>query len=355
MPDPPAIADLRRRAEPLLDRARRSGEPLSVLVADVDGFRALNGARGSDLGDAVLERLDVALRGLAPAPCVVGRTGADEWAAVLPDLDLVAAADLGAALLDAVERAEGPPGSAFTVSVGVVPYRRGAGVERLLADAGTGVDRARACGGARVSEGGLVDLVDPASEVRTAIAEALVSALAERDAYTGAHSRAVVTSARDVARVLGLDDAETERVAIAAALHDIGKVAIPDALLHKPGLLEPDERAVLQSVPLVGERILRAIPGLGDVARIVRHVHERHDGSGRPEGLSGDAIPIGSRIILACDTYHAMTAGGSYRARLSHSDAVRELVAGAGTQFDPKVTEALIGDLYHRRLVGQAA
>lgn len=355
MPDPSAIAALCSSAEPLLDRARRGGDPLSVLVADVDGFRALNGARGVALGDAVLDTLDAALRALAPDPAVVGRTGADEWAAVLPDHDADAATALGSALLDALETGADRPGGAFTVSIGVVSYRRGMTLERLLADAGTGVDRARSCGGARVSTGGLIDVPDPAAEVRHAIAEALVSTLAERDAYTGSHSRAVVSSVRDVARVLGLDDAETERVAIAAALHDIGKVAIPDALLHKPGLLEPDERAALRSVPLVGERILRAIPGLGDVARIVRHEAERYDGTGHPDGLRGDEIPIGSRIILACDTYHAMTAGGSYRAPLSHSDAVRELVAHAGTQFDPQVTEALIGDLYHRRLVGRAA
>ena len=98
--------------------------------------------------------------------------------------------------------------------------------------------------------------------------------------------------------------------------------------------------------PAIGERILRSIPGLGGVARIVRHEHERFDGGGYPDGLSGNEIPIGSRIILACDAYHAMTSDRPYRKAMEHAAAVRELAASAGTQFDPEVTEQLIGCLY---------
>lgn len=350
MEDRPGITALLAASALLLDRTRRNGDPLSVLVVDVDGFRALNGERGVAAGDAVLAVLREELVAVLPPNAVLSRTGPDEWTAVLPGTDADGAMTLAATLIDRLEVRPDAPGHAFTVSAGVADYRRAATLERLLADAGAGLDRARSCGGSRVAVGGgIVSLPDPAADVRHAIAEALVSTLSERDAYTGEHSRAVVASARRVCRVLGLDEAETERVAIAAALHDVGKVAVPDGLLHKPGLLAPDERAALRDVPLVGERILRAIPGLGDVARIVRHEHERFDGSGHPDGLRGDEIPIGSRIILACDTYHAMTGGGSYRAPLPHEQAVRELVAHAGTQFDPRVTEALIGDLYQRR------
>ena len=104
--------------------------------------------------------------------------------------------------------------------------------------------------------------------------------------------------------------------------------------------------------PAIGERILRAIPGMGPIARIVRHEHERFDGGGYPDGISGDQIPIGARIILACDAYHAMTSDRPYRKGMSHADAVRELSEHAGTQFDPKVTELLIGTLYGRRQSG---
>ena len=104
--------------------------------------------------------------------------------------------------------------------------------------------------------------------------------------------------------------------------------------------------------PVIGERILRAIPGMGAVARIVRHEHERWDGTGYPDGLEGDAIPVGARIVLACEAYQAMTSNRPYRAALSHHMAVAELTANAGSQFDPKVVEALVGYLVDRRESG---
>ena len=138
----------------------------------------------------------------------------------------------------------------------------------------------------------------------------------------------------------------------AALLHDIGKVAIPDEILHKPGPLTDEEWVLMREHPVIGERILRVLPGLGTVARIVRHEHERWDGGGYPDGLVAEAIPLGSRIIIAADTYHAITSDRPYRAARSHSEAVEELIRCAGTQFDPQVTEALIGHLYGQRQAG---
>jgi HD-GYP domain-containing protein (c-di-GMP phosphodiesterase class II) len=157
-----------------------------------------------------------------------------------------------------------------------------------------------------------------------------------------------------VGRDLGLDADEVDRVKAAALLHDIGKVAIPDEILNKPGKLTDDEWKVMQDHTVIGERILRAIPGLGGVARIVRHEHERWDGSGYPDGLVGEEIPIGARIILAADAYHAMTSDRPYRTAMSHAEAMEELTKGAGTQFDPSVVEALVGALYGARQAGPA-
>ena len=155
-----------------------------------------------------------------------------------------------------------------------------------------------------------------------------------------------------VARNLGLSPAEVERVKSAARLHDIGKVGIPDEILNKPGPLTDEEWKLMHQHPVIGERILRVLPGLGAVALIVRHEHERWDGGGYPDGLAGEEIPLGSRIILAADTYHAMTSDRPYRAGKPHADAIDELMRCAGTQFDPKVTEVLIGHLYGRRQAG---
>ncbi len=177
-------------------------------------------------------------------------------------------------------------------------------------------------------------------------------ALLERDRYTGEHSEAVIEMSGAVARNLGLNMPEVARVKSAALLHDIGKVAIPDEILHKPGPLTDDEWRLMKEHPVIGERILRVLPGLGNVARIVRHEHERWDGGGYPDGLEGEEIPLGSRIIIAADTYHAITSDRPYRAKRSHSEAVEELTRCAGTQFDPNVTAALIGFLYGQRQAG---
>ena len=180
----------------------------------------------------------------------------------------------------------------------------------LLERAGHALADAVAAGGGRVVTASAGEpsgaTVVAAIHQRDAV-EALAVALLERDRYTGEHSESVVEMSAGVARALGLSPSQVEVVRSAALLHDIGKVGIPDAILHKPGPLTPEEREVMAEHPLIGERILRSIGGFGAVADIVRHEHESFDGGGYPDGIEGDEIPIGSRIILACDAYHAMT------------------------------------------------
>jgi putative nucleotidyltransferase with HDIG domain len=184
--------------------------------------------------------------------------------------------------------------------------------------------------------------------LRHAIA-ALAQALLERDGYTSHHSVSVVRMAGQVSRDLALDERQVKRIETAALLHDIGKVSIPDEVLAKPGPLNSAEWALTREHPVIGERMLRAVPDFSPIARIVRHEHEHYDGSGYPDGLRGEDIPIGSRVILACDAYHAMISDRPYRKALSQEQAVAELADGAGTQFDPAVTEILIASLSSRR------
>jgi HD-GYP domain-containing protein (c-di-GMP phosphodiesterase class II) len=170
----------------------------------------------------------------------------------------------------------------------------------------------------------------------------LMAALSERDAWTAAHSRAVGNLAATLSQKLGLS-AEADTIRTAALLHDVGKMGIPDVILNKPMALDEAEWLLMREVPLAGERILRSVPGMGAAARLVRHVHERWDGSGHPDGLAGEQIPLGSRVIAACDAYHAMTSPRPWRPALSHEEAIHELLEGASTQFDPEVVEVLIG------------
>jgi HD-GYP domain-containing protein (c-di-GMP phosphodiesterase class II) len=129
----------------------------------------------------------------------------------------------------------------------------------------------------------------------------LTSALEERDRYTGDHSVSLVELTSRVGDSIGLGRDEIESIRTAAVLHDIGKIGVPDAILHKPAALDEREWEIMREHPVIGERIIRAIPGMGKIARIVRHEHERWDGGGYPDGIAGERIPIGSRVILACD------------------------------------------------------
>jgi putative nucleotidyltransferase with HDIG domain len=282
------------------------------------------------------------LRAITRESDVIGRTGADEVAVLMPSTRLRGARSCCERLIAELDGSEIPGAGFITVSAGVATHRSCTTIQRLLAAAARGLDRARADGGARAAarpaEGG----VNP-FRAQAHVIEALATALVERDRYTGEHSAFVVEMAKTVAAALGLDEVEIERVGHAALLHDIGKVGMPDRVLHKPGPLAEEEWDVMREHPVIGERILRSIPGMGSVARIVRHEHERFDGMGYPDRLTGEEIPLGSRIILACDAYHAMTSDRPYRAAMGHDHAVAELVRCAGSQFDPRIVSALVG------------
>ena len=171
---------------------------------------------------------------------------------------------------------------------------------------------------------------------------ALIAALDARDSYSAEHSEALVELTQGVARRLGLDEEQASEVKWMALLHDIGKVGVPDAVLLKPGPLDESEWALMRRHPEIGARIVAEVEGLSHMAPAILADHERWDGLGYPLGLAGEAIPIASRITFACDAYHAMVSDRPYRAAMSHANAVEELRRNSGTQFDPRVVEALL-------------
>jgi HD-GYP domain-containing protein (c-di-GMP phosphodiesterase class II)/HAMP domain-containing protein len=171
---------------------------------------------------------------------------------------------------------------------------------------------------------------------------ALATAMEAKDSYTADHADTLADLALAVGRQMGLGPEELTQVQYGAVLHDIGKIGVPEAILNKPGRLTDDEFAVIARHTLVGESILAKIDYLLPVARIVRAAHERWDGKGYPDGLLATQIPLAARIVFVCDAFHAMTSDRPYRAALPVADALRELRAAAGTQFDPAVVEAFI-------------
>jgi HD-GYP domain-containing protein (c-di-GMP phosphodiesterase class II) len=179
--------------------------------------------------------------------------------------------------------------------------------------------------------------------------DAMAGAVEMRDAYTGEHSQAVVNLARRVGEKLGLTDRELSRLEIGARLHDVGKIGVPDAVLRKEGPLDGPEWEIMRRHPEWGAELVDRMPGLHHVSRIVRHAHERWDGDGYPDRLHRTDIPVESRIIFACDAYHAMTSDRPYRDALRPSIAVSELRDGAGGQFDPEVVNVLLSELRTER------
>jgi diguanylate cyclase (GGDEF)-like protein len=172
--------------------------------------------------------------------------------------------------------------------------------------------------------------------------EALANALEASDEAVSSHARWITDAALAVGRELGLEGKMLRRLEYAALLHDIGKIGVPQEILNKPGPLTQSERAVIETHPILGDRILAPIERLADVRTIVRACHERWDGDGYPDGLGGEEIPLEARIILVCDAYHAMVTDRPYRDRLPPAEARRRLREAAGTQFDPSVVEAFL-------------
>jgi putative nucleotidyltransferase with HDIG domain len=188
--------------------------------------------------------------------------------------------------------------------------------------------------------------LDGALELRHAYqgtSSLLAELLEDSDAYTGMHSRDVVSLAVAVASQLALDALAVRDTEFAALLHDIGKIAVPKEIINKPGPLTDDEWMVIKTHTIEGQRMLDRVGGLlSEVGRVVRSSHEKWDGTGYPDGLVGEQIPVGSAIVSCCDAFNAMTTDRSYREAMPLEDAIEELEANSGTQFSPAVVGAVL-------------
>jgi len=306
-------------------------QPVLLMLFDLDGFKAYNDTFGHPAGDALLHRLGCRLAAAVEGRGQAYRMGGDEFC-VLASLRI----DGPDALAAAVGAALSEHGEGFTVTAS-----HGSVLLPLEAD-----DQAEALRQAdqrmyaRKGRG-------RASASRQTT-DALLRVLSERSADLGTHLRDVTELSESVAHALGVAQEEMTALLEAAALHDVGKVAIPDALLDKPAALDTGEWEFMRAHTLIGERILAAAPALAAAAKIVRSSHERFDGAGYPDGLAGEDIPLGARIIAVCDAYDAMVSNRAYRAAMSQEGALSELRRHAGTQFDPQVVEAFVAAVARR-------
>ena len=321
--------------------------PLTLCLVDVDDFKLINDRFGHPAGDRVLKRVAGLLRQGGEA----FRLGGDEFAVLLTGLDQREALVAAESIVDRIASLQGDAVDSVSVSVGVASFPgRGVGRDEVVRLADNALYWAKEHGKNQVrlyrpDVAGLKPLKSVAAgldrSARFRAAASLAKAVDERDADTASHSERVSDLAARIAARLGLDAEQTELTRLATSLHDLGKLAIPEQILHKPGRLTEAERLVVEQHPRTGFQMLENL-GIDPVADLVLHHHERWDGTGYPDGLRGEEIPLGARIIFVADAYDAMTSDRVYQRRLTHQEAIAELTHCAGTQFDPLVVTALV-------------
>jgi two-component system cell cycle response regulator len=296
--------------------------PLLLMLFDLNGFKAYNDTYGHPAGDALLARLGVSLAEAVEGHGSAYRMGGDEFCVLATGRHDEIAAASRAALS---ERGDGFDISAALGSAVLEGHEHDPADALRIADRRMYAEK----NGRRASAGGQSTAV-------------LLKVLAERNPDLGEHVDGVAALAEQTAQVLGMGEEQRTAVRQAANLHDIGKAAVPDAILDKAGPLDEHEWAFMRRHTIIGERIMQAAPALTAAAPLVRSSHESFDGTGYPDRLAGDDIPLGARVIAVCDAYDAMVSDRPYRAALSHAEALAELRRCAGTQFDPEVVAAFI-------------
>jgi diguanylate cyclase (GGDEF)-like protein len=348
-------------------RATRYERPLSVAFVDIDHFKAVNDTYGHGAGDIVLRGVAQTLKENLRATDMIGRYGGEEFMLILTETDVEEGAFLAEKLRALVQRqrylVEGGQQISVTISIGIAG---GTGtkvrMETLIRDADAAMYSAKSLGRnqtyifaepdddnrvprAPISAAGRARALQVGTQARDAATAALTSVLLPLPHYRGQPSAVIATIVASMAKQLQLPDVDIDRLRIAALLHDVGKVAVPQEILEKPSALTSAEWRTVVQHPRIGQVILEQASALKDAVPIILHHHERYAGHGYPFGLRANEIPLGARIVAVADAYDAMTTDRPYKRAISHPAAIAELRRHAGTQFDPELIESFC-DLY---------
>jgi len=321
-----------------------TGSPLTVAYLDIDNFKLLNDFVGHEQGDQVLKRVVAALCSHIAEPAVYGRFGGDEFVAVFPQTTESEARVALDKVRTAVSQIEVINGAHVTVptriSLGIASYRGYESPRDLIAEAEERMYIDKAVSPVMMHSsrsGGLPnDALLKVGNLKSL--RSLVKAIDRRDSYTRFHSDHATQLATELAEQLDISPEMMSAITIGGPIHDLGKIVVPDEILRKPGPLTPEERRAMEEHPVIGAAITAAVTDYDTVVHLVRHHHERFDGSGYPAGLRHEQISLPTRLFSLADAYSAMTTDRPYRKGLSTEQAVEQIQQGRGSQFDPDIS-----------------
>jgi diguanylate cyclase (GGDEF)-like protein/PAS domain S-box-containing protein len=327
--------------------ARREGTPLAVAIFDIDNFKYFNDAHGHLTGDELLRQIALTLQRHCRSYDLLARYGSDEFALLMPRTTPESAARLTRRLLRTVEKTSYRSVGSDTA----IPLSLTLGLAQLPQDAAghESILEAASARLARMKSNGRGD--EEIESLRTllhgsvqgfSMLDALVIAVDNKDRYTRRHSEDVMRHALQIAQSMEMPQAFQRTIQIAALLHDVGKIGVPDRILRKPDRLTDEEFEAIRQHPLMGAVIVGAVPGFEETLGAIRHHHERWDGLGYPDNLRGEASPLPARIMAVADAYSAMTMDRPYRKGKKPQEALAVLADGAGSQWDPACVAAFL-------------
>ncbi|MCK4293267.1 MAG: diguanylate cyclase [Planctomycetes bacterium] len=348
-------------------RAKRYRRPFSVAIIDLDNFKMINDVLGHATGDEALVKLAACMKTEKRTPDVLARYGGDEFVILMPETKAEAAAKLMKRLRARTQEIKLEEDLSITVSCGIaqsMPDSTGSSAE-IMRRADLALYEAKSAGrdcvkiwdktmSKRVSAGDLdiekikrlqrriAGLSEQAEQMFIQSIWGLVQALEAKDAYAKRHSENVTLYAVGIAEAMGTAPKQVEVIRRAAMIHDIGKIGVPDTILSKPGRLTPRERSIIEQHPLIAVRILEKMTFLEREIVLVRHHHEKWNGQGYPDGLSGDSIPPGARILAVADTFDALTSNRSYHNSRSVAEAMKILTDSSGYELNPEAVKGMV-------------
>ncbi len=338
------------------EQAVENKKPLSLIFLDIDYFKNYNDLNGHQKGDQVLKTIADILKEFTRKDDVAARYGGEEFVIILPETGEDCAVRIGERIRQKIEQTyfenqQLQPNGNLTISVGVSSFpEKVETADQLVKNADDALYRAKIFNKNRVETYTSIfdelksNVEEKDTELITSI-KTLIMVINVKDRYTYAHTERVVMNCQMIAEELNLDEGEKKKLIYAAYLHDIGKIDIPKIILNKDTPLELEEWEILKQHPVKGAEIIRPVESIIDIIPLIKHHHERYDGNGYPDGLSGNDIPYLARVLTVVDCFDAMTTDRPYKAGKSFEGAIEELKRYSNSQFDPEIVEAFINSV----------